>query len=293
MTSSGTCVLRTRGLGQRYGEAWALRDCSIVVEPGSVVALTGAPGAGKSTLLGLLAGLESVSEGSAEVLGEPVRPGGPHPAVSYLSQVRPLIGDFTVAETLRLGAALNPRRWDDARAADLTGPLPRRRRASELSAGQRAVLALALVLGTRPELLLLDEPLAGLDPLTRRRALAAVTAHVAETGATAVLASHEIDDLQNACDRMVFLERGHVLLDADIDALLTEHRVLLGPAGAVSWSADHDVVVERRLHGRSQTVLVRGVAPGAAPGWQESPPDLLELVTTYLRTTDDRREGPR
>lgn len=289
MTIAGTHAVRTSELGRRHGGARALRDCSITVDPGSVVALTGAPGAGKSTLLGLLAGLDLPSEGTAEVLGAPVPTGGPHPRIGYLDQSRPLPGTFTVAETLRLGAALNPGRWDDDRAAALAGMLPRRGRASALSGGQRAMLALALALGTGPDLLLLDEPLAGLDPLTRRRVLAAVTAHVAETGATAVLSSHEIEDLQDSCDRVLFLERGQVLLDTDIDDLLAEHRVLDGPAETTAWSGEH-TVVEQRVHGRNQTVLVRGAPIDPAPGWRVSAPGLLDVVTAYLRTADDREE---
>ncbi|ALL74720.1 hypothetical protein AD006_04280 [Pseudonocardia sp. EC080610-09] len=289
MTTAGTHAVRTSGLGRRHGGTRALRDCSLTVDPGSVVALTGAPGAGKSTLLGLLAGLDLPSEGTAEVLGAPVPTGGPHPAVGYLDQSRPLPGGFTVAETLRLGAALNPGRWDDGRAADLAGSLPPGSRTAALSGGQRAMLALALVLGTGPDLLLLDEPLAGLDPLTRRRVLAAVTAHVAETGATAVLASHEVEDLQDSCDRVLFLDRGRVLLDDDVDDLLTGHRILDGPAGAAAWSAEH-TVVEQRVHGRDQTVLVRGGPIGPAPGWRVSAPGLLDVVMAYLRAAEDRSD---
>ncbi|ANY06539.1 ATP-binding cassette domain-containing protein [Pseudonocardia sp. HH130630-07] len=290
MTTAATHAVRTTGLGRRHGGTRALRDCSLTVEPGSVLALTGAPGAGKSTLLGLLAGLDRPTEGTAEVLGGPVPTGGPHPAVGYLDQSRPLPAGFTVGETLRLGRALNPGRWDDDRAAQLAGALPHGGRVSTLSGGQRAMLALALVLGSGPDLLLLDEPLAGLDPLTRRRVLAAVTAHVADTGAAAVLASHEVEDLQDSCDRVVFLDRGHVLLDADTDDLLTEHRLLDGPAEDSVWSAEH-TVVERRVHGRNQTVLVRGGPTGATPGWRTSAPGLLEVITAYLRTTENREEN--
>lgn len=283
-----TPAVRTAGLGHRYGRDPVLHDCSLVVEPGSVVALVGAPAAGKSTLLGLLAGLDAPSEGTAEVLGATVPSGGPHPAVGYLDQSRPLPA-FTVAETLRLGASLNRGRWNPDRAAALAGALPRTGRTSSLSTGQRALLALAVVLGAGPELLLLDEPLAGLDPLSRRRVLAAVTAYVAETGASAVLASHEIEELQDSCDRVVYLERGRVLLDADTDDVLAEHRLLDGPAGTTVWSPEH-AVVEQRVHGRDQTVLLRGEPFGPPPGWRVSAPELLEVVTAYLRTSDDREE---
>ncbi|MFG1633408.1 ATP-binding cassette domain-containing protein [Pseudonocardia alni] len=291
MTTATTDAVRTSGLGRRFGGTPALRDCSLTVEPGSVVALTGAPGAGKSTLLGLLAGLDLPTEGTAEVLGAPVPTGGPHPAVGHLAPSKPLPDDFTVAETLRLGAALNPGRWDDRRVADLTGQLPAERRTAALSSGQRAVLALALVLGPGPDLLLLDEPLAGLDPLTRRRVLAAVTAHVAGTGATAVLASHEVEDLQDSCDRLLFLDRGRVLIDADIDDLLAEHRILDGPAGDTGWPDDH-TVVEQRVHGRGQTVLVRGRSrPEPPAGWRAHAPGLLEVVVGHLRAAAGRERS--
>jgi ABC-2 type transport system ATP-binding protein len=288
-TSAATFAVRVCGLGHCYGHTPVLRDCRLSVEPGSVVALIGAPGAGKSTLLSLLAGLDLPSKGSAEVLGAPVPISGPHPAVGYLDQSQPLPGAFTVAETLRLGASLNRGRWDSDRVAALTAALPEDRRTSALSGGQRALLALAVVLGSSPDLLLLDEPLAGLDPLTRRQVLTAVTAYVAETGAAVLLASHEIDDLRDSCDRVVFLERGHVLLDADIDGLLAQHRILDGPAGTCIWSAEH-AVVEQRVHGRMQTVLLRGAAFAPPQGWRASAPDLLEVVTAYLRTCGDRAD---
>lgn len=291
MTAAGGHAVRTTGLGRRHGGVRALRDCSMTVEHGSVVALIGAPGAGKSTLLGLLAGLDLPSDGTADVLGAPVPAAGPHPAVGYLDQARPLPGALTVGETLRLGAVLNPGRWDDARAAGLTGSLPQDTPTAVLSGGQRAALALALVLCAGPDLLLLDEPLAGLDPLTRRRVLAAVSAHVAETGAAAVLASHEIEDLQDSCDRVVFLDRGRVLLDADVDDLLAEHRILDGPAGDTG-APDGHTVVERRVRGRGQTLLVRGAGPVEPPaGWRAHAPGLLEVVLGYLRAADGREES--
>ncbi|ALE81840.1 ATP-binding cassette domain-containing protein [Pseudonocardia sp. HH130629-09] len=290
MASAATSAAHTRGLGHRYGHTPVLRDCTLSVEPGSVVALIGAPGAGKSTLLGLLAGLDLPSEGSAEVLGAAVPLSGPHPAVGYLDQSQPLPVAFTVAEVVRLGASLNRGRWDAGRVAALAGALPQDRHTSALSGGQRALLALALVLGSSPDLLLLDEPLAGLDPLTRRRVLTEVTAYVAETGAAALLASHEIEDLRDSCDHVLFLEKGHVLLDADIDDLLAQHRILDGPAGTCVWSAEH-TLVEQRVHGRNQTVLLRGPSFTPPRGWRASAPDLLEVVTAYLRTCADREEA--
>jgi ABC-2 type transport system ATP-binding protein len=193
-----TSALEATGLGKRYRRTWALRDCTLELPRGRIAALVGPNGAGKTTLLHLAVGLLAPTEGAIRVLGEP--PGG-DPAllarVGFVAQDAPLYGDFTAAELLRLGARLN-RRFDQALARDRLGRLgvPLDRRADRLSGGQRAQVALALALAKRPELLLLDEPVASLDPLARREFLQVLMGSVAEQDLTVLLSSHLLADLE-------------------------------------------------------------------------------------------------
>ena len=171
-------------LGKRYGSRWALQDCSLELEPGSVTALVGPNGAGKTTLLQLAVGLGRPSAGTVRVLGhDPLREAGAVlPRIGFVAQDHPLYRGFSVAETLRLGRKLNPS-WDDELARDRIEQLgvSPRQKVGKLSGGQQAQVALTLALAKRPELLLLDEPVASLDPLARREFLQSVMEAVAET----------------------------------------------------------------------------------------------------------------
>ena len=175
-------ALTTRGLGKRYGQRWALSDCTLHVPAGHVAGLVGPNGAGKTTLLELAVGLIEPDAGSIDVLGEEVVATPAQLArVGFVAQQMPLYASLSVAEHLRLGAALNPR-WDVALAQSRIDRLhlDPRQRAGTLSGGQRAQLALTLAIAKRPELLVLDEPVAGLDPLARREFLQDLMAFTAE-----------------------------------------------------------------------------------------------------------------
>lgn len=276
-------ALEATGLGRRYRRGWALRDCSLRLPAGRVAALVGPNGAGKSTLLHLAVGLLTATEGSVRVLGDEVA-GGAHPRVAFLSQDKPLYRRFTVADMLRAGAALNDR-WDAAHAARLVedGGLPLGARVSTLSGGQRSRLALALALGRRPDLLLLDEPLADLDPLARRDVMASLMAEVAETGMTVLLSSHVLTDITETCDHLVVLAGGRVQVAGDIEDLLGGHRVLIGPAHQLKTHVPAGVVVEARTTSRQATVLIDdpGLAPG--PDWVKHEAQLEDLVLAHLR----------
>jgi len=278
-----TAVLAAAGLGRRYGARWALRDCTLSVPAGHVVGLVGPNGAGKSTLLRLAAGLLAPTAGSLHVLG--CRPGDPDVLgrVGFVAQDKPLYGRFTVADTLRMGGWLNPA-WDlaTARAHLDSLDIPLGQRCGALSGGQRAQVALALALGKRPDLLLLDEPVANLDPLARRQFLQAMLAAAADSGMTVVLSSHLLADLERSCDYLVLLSAARVQLCGPTDDLLDGHRVLTGPAGKADAIAAMHPVVSANVTGRQATLLVRPAHPIADPAWTVRPAALEELVLAYM-----------
>src|SRR5271168_566546 len=171
---SVSAALAASGLGKQYGRRWALSDCTLDIPQGRVVGLVGPNGAGKTTLLHLAVGLLRPTSGTIEVLGEQALASSEQLGrVGFLAQETPVYPSLTVGEHLSLGAHLNPR-WDHqlARARIDQVGLDPRQRAGRLSGGQRAQLALTVAVAKRPELLLLDEPVASLDPLARREFLA-------------------------------------------------------------------------------------------------------------------------
>ncbi|MCT4356972.1 ABC transporter ATP-binding protein [Streptomyces sp. Je 1-79] len=271
---TGGTALSTEGLGKRYGRrgpGWALRECTLALPAGRVCALVGPNGAGKSTLLALAAGLLRPTEGTVRA------PAREH--LAYVAQDKPLYPQLTVAETLRMGRELNPGRWDGAVAERIAADLDPGARIRTLSGGQRTRVALALALGKRPELLLLDEPMADLDPLARHRLMGVLMADAAERGTTVVMSSHILGELEGACDHLLLVDDGRVRLDGAIDDLLAAHVLLRGP---VADLAPH-TVVESRTTGRQLTALVRREGRVEGP-WQTSPPSLEDLVLAHLRT---------
>lgn len=228
-----TNALETRNLTKRYRTVPALHDCSLSLPAGRMAALVGPNGAGKTTLMHLVTGLLRPTGGRVRVFGDDPTNVTAMARVAYVAQEKPLYDTFTVGELLRLGRNLN-RRWDGAAArARLAGlGIPLNRRAGRLSGGQQAQVALSLALAKRPDLLLLDEPLANLDPLGRRAVMDELRRLVAEDGRTVVLSSHVIADLAGACDWLVVLDHGRARLCGDIEALLASHHA---PPGAAGW----------------------------------------------------------
>ena len=285
-------ALHTKGLGKRYGSTWALRDCNLEIPPGTVTALVGPNGAGKTTLLQLAIGLLAPSAGSVDVLGHDPHedPTAVLPLVGFVAQDHPLPRRFTIGETLRLGRELNPH-WDAAlaeRRIDELG-LPLRRRVGTLSGGQQAQVALTLALAKRPQLLLLDEPVASLDPLARREFLNTVVQAVAETGIGVVLSSHIVADLERVCDRLIILAHGRTQLDGAIDDILAGHRLLTGPRTSPERVARlHDVIRESHTE-RQTSLLVRANGHVYDACWELHEVDLEEIVLAYL--TLDRAEA--
>jgi ABC-2 type transport system ATP-binding protein len=279
-------VLTATGLGKRYRRTWALKDCSLSIPAGRVVALVGPNGAGKTTLLHLAVGLLSPNQGSVAVLGTPAGAAETLPRVAFLAQDKPLYDGFSVADMLRFGAHMNPR-WDqghaEERLADLEIPLGRK--VGKLSGGQQAQIALTVALAKRPDLLVLDEPLANLDPLARHEVMRGLMTAVADTGMTVVLSSHVVSDLENTCDWLVVLNRGRVQVSGDIEDLLAGHRLLTGPAEQADGVAARLSVVDDSRTDRQATLLANtGSAPPVLdPKWTTRGVNLEELVLAYLR----------
>src|SRR6516165_12432779 len=278
-------AIQTRGLGKRYRRTWAVRDCDLTVPAGQVTALVGPNGAGKTTLLRILAGLATPTAGTATVLG--AVPGSPQAraAVSAIDQTVPLYRHLRVAGQLAAARALNDQ-WDADLAVQRLSALgmATSARVGKLSGGQQAQLALTLALARRPRLLLLDEPLASLDPLARQDVLGWLMTCVAEDGLSVVFSSHVISELERVADYLVVLSAGRVQMAGAIDDLLARHRLLTGPAEQASRIGELFPVVQARPAGRSAELLVRAAEPAGPPGgWQASGVTLEELVLAYLR----------
>jgi ABC-2 type transport system ATP-binding protein len=285
-----TAALRTTALGKRYRRSWALRDCTMELPPGSVTALVGPNGAGKTTLLRLSVGLLTPTAGSVEVFGEsPATNTVPVLArIGFLAQDHPLYRHFTVADLLRFGRASNVRFDHDLAVKRLAGlDIPLDRRAGALSGGQQSQVALALALAKRPDLLVLDEPLASLDPLARHEFQRTLMGAVAAGDLTVLFSSHAVHELELVCDHLVVLNHGRVAVAGDIEALRAEHRVLVGPR--VDTDARGSATVIEATHSdRHTTMLVRDMEAPLLPGWQARPVGLEELVLAYLRRPADK-----
>jgi len=280
-----SAAVETRSLGCRYGRFWALRDCSLSVPAGSVTALVGPNGAGKTTLLHLLVGLCAPSAGDARVLGWAPRehPLLVLPRVGFVAQDHPLYRGFRLSEMLTLGRRLNTR-WDDALARERLQRLglPLDRRVAALSGGEQAQVALTLALAKRPELLVLDEPAASLDPLARREFLGSLMEAVADGGLTVVLSSHILADLERVCDHLVLLRSGGVQLSGPIEEIVAAHRVLTGPRTDPASVARMHSVIQQRHSERQTTLLVRANSHVYDACWQVGEVDLEEIVLAYL-----------
>src|SRR5438105_10641014 len=274
-------ALRTTALGKRYGSVWALRDCSFMIPAGSVTALVGPNGAGKTTLLHIAVGLSAPSEGAVHVFGLSPReqPQQVLPRIGFVAQDHPLYRGFRLRELLKLGGELNPR-WDEPLARERLDRLglPLARKAGTLSGGQQAQVALTLALAKRPELLLLDEPVASLDPLARREFLQSLMEAVADGGLTVVLSSHILADLERVCDHLVILSRSTVQLAGPIDEIVAAHRVLTGVRSDPGAVARVHAVVHESHTERQTTLLVRANGHLYDSRWRVDEVSLEEIV---------------
>ncbi|HTZ22482.1 MAG TPA: ABC transporter ATP-binding protein [Streptosporangiaceae bacterium] len=279
-----TAAIETSGLTKRYRRVTALSDCTISVPEGRISALVGPNGAGKTTLLRLLTGLAAPTAGEAAVLGGTPRQDPAYLAeIGFLAQEIPLYRRLTAQDHMGIGAHLNPR-WDAGSVRARLGGLkiPLDRPVGTLSGGQRAQVALALTLAKRPRLLLLDEPLAALDPLARRNFLAGLAEAAAGGGLTIVLSSHLMADLERVCDHLVLLAESRVQLCGDIDTLLAEHRILVGPRKDTTAIARTHAIVQEDTTARQTTLLVRCSGPVIDPAWAVEEPSLEDIVLGYM-----------
>ena len=282
-----SAVIRAQGLGMRYGRRWALSDCTLDLPAGRVVGLVGPNGAGKTTLLNLAVGMLTPTSGTIEVLGgRPAADPAQLAKVGFVAQETPTYAGLSVEDHLRFGARLNPG-WDDALARrrierlglDLT------QRAGRLSGGQRAQLALTLGVAKRPELLILDEPVASLDPLARREFLQDLMESVAEHELSVVLSSHLVSDLERVCDHLIVLVASRVRLAGDVDTLLATHHRLTGARrDPATLPADQHVISASHTD-RQTTLLVRTDAPIHDPAWTVGQLSFEDLVLAYMGQT--------
>jgi ABC-2 type transport system ATP-binding protein len=280
-------VIEASGLGKRYGRTWALRGCTLAIPAGHVAALVGPNGAGKATLMNLAVGLTAPTAGIVTVLGG--RPAGSPAAldgIAFVAQDTPLYKNLSAADMLHLTGNLN-RRFDQGYARARLGDLgiPLKQKAGKISGGQQAQLALTLALARRPRLLVLDEPMAMLDPLARHDFMATVMTAVADEGVSVVLSSHVLSELERVADYLILLSGGSVQVAGEVDDLLAAHRVLTGPTAEADTFTERLNLVHARSGQAQAHLLVRtsGTTDSVPPGWETHPVSLEELTLAYLR----------
>jgi ABC-2 type transport system ATP-binding protein len=286
-----TAVVEARGLGKQYGRRWALSDCTLSIPAGHVAGLVGPNGAGKTTLLNLATGLLAPTTGTIDVLGgKPASGPGQLAKVGYVAQDTPTYANLSVEDHLRFGAHMNPG-WD----ADLALKriqqldLDPRQKAGKLSGGQRAQLALTLAIAKRPELLILDEPIASLDPLARRDFLKILMEATAEHELSVVMSSHLVADLERVCDYLIVLVGSRVQVDGEVDDLLSSHHLLTGArCDSATLPAGQHVISESHTD-RQSTLLVRSDEPMRDGDWSVANIDLEDLVLAYMGTAVSAR----
>ncbi|MBB5805939.1 ABC-2 type transport system ATP-binding protein [Saccharothrix ecbatanensis] len=271
-------AVRAQALGKRYRSKWALRECTFDLPEGRVAALVGANGAGKTTLMTVLAGLLDADEGSAGAAGR----------VAFVSQEKPVYRHFSAADMLRLGAHLNVV-WDETRARRWLArfEIPLDKACGKLSGGMQAQVAFALAIGSRPSVLMLDEPLANLDPLARREVTAELLSEVAETGMTVLLSTHVVAELAGVADYLLLLAHGRLLAGGDLDDLLARHVGYTGPRSDVP--PVRGTVVDAR-HNDTQSSFVVELAEGqprhvVGGQWSQRSLTLEEYVLAQLEAT--------
>jgi ABC-2 type transport system ATP-binding protein len=280
-------VIETTGLGKAYGKSWALHDCSIAIPEGRLTALVGPNGAGKSTLMNMVAGLAVPTTGAVTVLGG--SPAGSPKAlngIAFVAQDAPVYKNLSVSDMIHLTRNLN-HRFDSGYATARLNELgiPRGRKSGKLSGGQQSQLALTLALARKPRLLILDEPLAALDPLARQDFMATVMTAMADDGVSVLLSSHAISDLERFADYLLILSHGALAAAGETDGLIADHRVLTGPADEADRIAETLTVVQVRSAAAQAHLLVRTDDPDdpVPPGWEAHPVTVEELVLAYLR----------
>jgi ABC-2 type transport system ATP-binding protein len=258
-----------------------------------VVGLVGPNGAGKSTLLELAVGLQRPTAGHIAVLGRPPAVDALQLArVGFVAQDSPTLAALSVADHLRMGEHLNAG-WDaelaHRRIRHLN--LDPRQPAGRLSGGQRAQLALTLAIAKRPELLVLDEPVASLDPLARHEFLQSLMEIVADQSVSVVMSSHLMNDLERVCDHLVLLASSRVALTGNVESLLASHHRLVGPRrDAHRYPSDWQVIQASHTD-RQTSLLIRTDSPVLDPAWVATHVAIEELVLAYMKRGQDEAAG--
>jgi ABC-2 type transport system ATP-binding protein len=286
-----SAVLVAHGLTKRYGRRQALSDCTLSIPPGHVVGLVGPNGAGKTTLLQLAVGMLPPTAGTIEVLGGRPASGPAQLAkVGYVAQDTPTYAGLSIADHLRFGARLNPG-WDPRLAGERIAKLGLEpdQKAGKLSGGQRAQLALTLAIAKRPDLLILDEPVASLDPLARREFLQSLMAFIADHSSSVILSSHLVSDLERVCDYLIVLVNSRVQVAGEVEDLLATHYRLAGARREPAGLPAAVTVIEASHTDRQSTLIVRSAAPIDDPAWTVEQLSLEDLVLAYMaQSTADR-----
>jgi ABC-2 type transport system ATP-binding protein len=267
----------------------------VQVPAGRVAGLVGPNGAGKTTLLQLAVGLLTPTAGSIEVLGgRPASGPAQLGRVGFVAQDTPTYPTLSVADHLRLGARLNAT-WDKGVANERieTLGLDPKQPAGKLSGGQRAQLALTIAVAKRPDLLILDEPVASLDPLARREFLQSLMAFVAEHGLSVVLSSHLVADLERVCDYLVVLVASRVQVAGDVDELLASHHRLTGPRRDPASLPANQSIIEASHTDRQSTLFVRTDGPIHDPAWTVEQVSMEDLVLAYMGQAASAQRGSR
>jgi ABC-2 type transport system ATP-binding protein len=289
-------VVETFGLSVRYGQTWALRDCTVSIPEGHIVALVGSNGAGKTSLLHCAVGLTTPTNGTVTVLGH-LTSGSLDAleSIAFVAQDAPLYRHLSVKEMLEVAANLNDR-FDRPLAVERLRALdiPLKQRAGKLSGGQQSQLALTLALARHPELLVLDEPLARLDPVARHDVMALVMSTATEEGTSVIFSSHVVSELERVADYLILMADGQLQMVGEIDELIAHHAVLNGPTEDAERIAERFRVVRSEQAARRTQLLVRTEEPVEPPGgWEVDVPSLDELVLAYLRDPSlSGRSGP-
>lgn len=279
-------IVETVRLGRRYGGTWALRECTLTIPDGHLVALAGPNGAGKSTLLNLLVGLTTPTEGEVRVLdGQPAGSPAALDGIAFVAQDMPLYRNLSVGDMLHMARNLN-HHFDSGyvrgRLAELG--ISAKQKAGRLSGGQQAQLALTLALARHPRLLLLDEPTAPLDPLARHDFMAAVMTAMADDGVSVVLSSHMLAELERVADYLVLISHGRVRVDDTVESLLARHRLVSAPTPEELRGIDGEAI-ESTTAGTQTHSLIRLTSPEAPlpPGCESRGVGIEELALAYLR----------
>ncbi|HEX9551971.1 MAG TPA: ABC transporter ATP-binding protein [Streptosporangiaceae bacterium] len=277
-------VLESRALSKRYGKRQALTDCTLSIPAGRVAGLVGPNGAGKTTLLHLAVGLLAPTSGTIEVLGAPP-PASPEQLarVGFVAQDTPTYAGLTVADHLKLGARMNPG-WDAglAQRRIASVALDPSQRAGKLSGGQRAQLALTLAIAKRPEYLILDEPVASLDPLARREFLQGLMEATAEHEVSVLISSHLVADLERVCDYLIVLTESRVQLTGDVDDLLASHRLVTGPRCDMAALPAEWHVISASHTDRQSTLLISTADPVSDTTWTVDQVSMEDLVLATM-----------